>query len=114
MTKAELGKLGLGHLVGTPLLRAFMHGHFLHNRLYAKARALAEPFAYEAYRAERVAAKLDAERQSRIGLVHKLPKARIPLPKLKCHSVSLTAPAGRSASCPRRAFPAGISIHELL
>ena len=84
VTKAELGKLGLGHLVGTPLLRAYLHGYFLHNRLHAKARALAEPFAYEAYRAQRVAAKLDAERQSRIGLVRKLPKvpARPALPCL--------------------------------
>jgi ribosome biogenesis protein ENP2 len=76
VTKAELGKLGLGHLLGTPLLRAYMHGYFLHNRLYSKARALAQPFGYEAYRAQRVAAKLDAQRQSRIGLVRKLPKVR--------------------------------------
>lgn len=76
MTKAELGRLGLTHLQGTPLLRAFMHGYFLHNRLYNKARALAEPFAYEAYRQQRVASKLDDERQSRIGLVRKLPRVR--------------------------------------
>ncbi len=74
MTRAELDKLGLGHLVGTPLLRAFMHGFFLHNRLWNKARAIAQPFAYDDYRQQRIAAKLEAERKSRIGLVRKLPK----------------------------------------
>ena len=29
-------KLGLTHLVGTPLLRAYMHGFFVDNRLYSK------------------------------------------------------------------------------
>lgn len=69
-------KLGLTHLVGTPLLRAYMHGFFIDNRLYGKARAIADPFAYDAYRAKRVAAKLEEERRSRISLVKKLPKAR--------------------------------------
>jgi len=78
VTRAELDRVGLGHLVGTPLLRAFMHGFFLHNRLWHKALALAAPFAYDDYRAARVAAKLEAERQSRITVVRKLPKARAP------------------------------------
>jgi ribosome biogenesis protein ENP2 len=64
--------------MGTPLLRAYMHGFFLHNRLWAKARALAKPSAYETYRQQRVAAKVEAERRSRIGLIRKLPKARAP------------------------------------
>lgn len=67
-------KLGLTHLVGTPLLRAYMHGFFIDNRLYGKAKAIADPFAYDAYRAKRVAAKLEEERRSRISLVKKLPK----------------------------------------
>lgn len=76
MTRAELDRVGLGHLVGTPLLRAFMHGFFLHNRLWHKALALARPFEYEDYRAQRISAKLESERQSRITVVKKLPKAR--------------------------------------
>jgi hypothetical protein len=69
-------KLGLTHLVGTPLLRAYMHGFFIDNRLYGKAKAIVDPFAYEAYRAKRVAAKVDEERRSRISLIKKLPKVR--------------------------------------
>ena len=74
VTRAELDKLGIGHLMGTPLLRAYMHGFFLHNRLWNKARAIAEPFMYDSYRKERVTEKLEAERKSRIGLKRKLPK----------------------------------------
>lgn len=33
-----------------------------------------EPFAYEAYRAQRVAKKLEEERASRISIAKKLPK----------------------------------------
>lgn len=76
MTETDLHKLGLGHLLGTALLRAYMHGHFVDSRLYAKAVALAKPFAYEEYRQERIAAKVEEERQSRIAVVRKLPKVR--------------------------------------
>ena len=74
VTKAEVERLGMGHLMGTPLLRAYMHGFFMHARLWQKARAIAEPFAYEAWRAQRVAEKLDAQRKTRITRVQKLPK----------------------------------------
>lgn len=74
VTTADLDKLGLSHLVGTPLLRAHLHGYFLDNRLYKKARNLVQPFAYDAYRQQRIQQKLDAERQSRIGIVRKAPK----------------------------------------
>ena len=53
-----------------------MHGFFVDNRLYGKARAIADPAAYDAYRAERVARKVEEERRSRITLVNKLPKVR--------------------------------------
>ena len=46
----------------------------MHARLWQKARAIAEPFAYEAWRAQRVAEKLDAQRKTRITRVQKLPK----------------------------------------
>lgn len=37
-------------------------------------QAIAEPFAYDAYRAKRIEQKLEEERKSRISLVKKLPK----------------------------------------
>ena len=36
VTKADLSRLGLEHLLGSPLLRAYMHGFFVDARLYAK------------------------------------------------------------------------------
>lgn len=65
------------------MLRAYMHGFFVDNRLYRKAAALAEPFAYDTYRQQRIDAKLEAARESRISLVRKLPKVQTdsaPLP----------------------------------
>ena len=40
-------------------------------------QALAEPFAYETYRQQRIEAKLDAQREGRISLVRKLPKVSL-------------------------------------
>lgn len=53
-----------------------MHGFFVDNRLYEKAKVLTDPFAYETYRAQRIQKKIDEERKSRISLVRKLPKVR--------------------------------------
>lgn len=74
ITRADLNKLGLSHLLGTPLIRAYMHGYFVDNRLYQKAKSIADPFAYEAYRQKRIEEKLEEERRSRISIIKKLPK----------------------------------------
>jgi hypothetical protein len=74
VTRADLSRLGLDHLLGSPLLRAYMHGFFIDARLYSKAAAAAAPGGYEAWRAAKVAAKLDEERRSRISVARKLPK----------------------------------------
>ena len=63
--------------MGTPMLRAYMHGFFVDNRLYEKAKILTDPFAYETYRAQRIQKKIDEERKSRISIVRKLPKVCI-------------------------------------
>jgi ribosome biogenesis protein ENP2 len=68
VTRADLATLELDHLIGTSLVRAYMHGFFIDNRLYHKAKARVEPFAYDAYRAKRVEAKVEAARQSRISM----------------------------------------------
>jgi len=74
ITRTDLEKLGLTHLVGTPTLRAYMHGFFVDNRLYHKAKAIVDPFAYDTYRQKRIAQKMEEERKSRISLTKKLPK----------------------------------------
>lgn len=74
VTKEELDRLGLNHLVGTSMLRAYMHGFFMDVRLYHKAKSVADPFAYDSYRQERIKQKMEEERKTRIRVRRKLPK----------------------------------------
>ncbi|CAB4019938.1 Nucleolar 10, partial [Paramuricea clavata] len=73
VTKQDLASLGLSHLMGTNLLRAYMHGFFVDIRLYHKAKAIAEPFAYEEYRKNLIKKKIEEERENRV-VAKKLPK----------------------------------------
>jgi len=73
VTKQELESLGLSHLMGTNLLRAYMHGFFIDIRLYHKAKSIAEPFAFEEYRKKRIQDMIEGERSNRVRL-KKLPK----------------------------------------
>ena len=79
VTREELEKLGMTNLIGTKMLRAYMHGFFVDNRLYGKAKAIAEPFSYEDYRARKVEEKLAEERATRITVKKKLPKVNAAL-----------------------------------
>ncbi|XP_058839065.1 nucleolar protein 10-like [Topomyia yanbarensis] len=74
ITKQELADLGLNQLEGTNMLRAYMHGYFIDIRLYNKAKALADPFAFERYRKEKIAKQIELSRPSRLRLKSKLPK----------------------------------------
>ena len=67
LTMQQLESLNLGHLVGTTsLLRPYMHGYFVAQRLYEEAKLIADPFVWEEERAKRVKEKIDLERESRI------------------------------------------------
>jgi len=74
VTREELEQLGMTHLIGSKMLRAYMHGFFMDNRLYGKAKAIAEPFSYDDFKKKKIKEKLDAERQSRIAVKKKAPK----------------------------------------
>eukprot|EP00163_Fabomonas_tropica_P008529 TRINITY_DN18265_c0_g1_i1.p1 TRINITY_DN18265_c0_g1~~TRINITY_DN18265_c0_g1_i1.p1 ORF type:complete len:676 (-),score=182.89 TRINITY_DN18265_c0_g1_i1:108-2135(-) len=74
VTKSELQSLGLNHLVGTNLLRPYMHGFFMDMRLYTRTKAISEPFAYEQYRKERIQKKINEKRENRISIQRKIPK----------------------------------------
>ncbi|CAI5975740.1 unnamed protein product [Closterium sp. NIES-64] len=79
VTREELNALRLTELLGTNLLRPFMHGFFLHSRLYHKAKSIADPFAWDAYRQQKVKEKIEAQRASRISVQKKLPKVNAKL-----------------------------------
>lgn len=68
VTRQELESLGLTHLLGTQLLRAYMHGFFIDYRLYQKARAMIDPFSLEEYRKKKIGEKLDAARGNRVQI----------------------------------------------
>ena len=67
LTMQQLQVLNLSHLVGTTsLLRPYMHGYFVAQRLYEEAKLIADPYIWEEERAKRVKEKIDSERESRI------------------------------------------------
>ncbi|KAM6459783.1 nucleolar protein 10 isoform 1-T1 [Liasis olivaceus] len=73
VTRKDLENLGLSHLIGSPLLRAYMHGFFMDIRLYHKVKMMVNPFAYEEYRREKIRQKIEETRAQRVQL-KKLPK----------------------------------------
>ncbi|KAI8078938.1 WD40-repeat-containing domain protein [Gilbertella persicaria] len=81
ITRKELTALGLEHLLGTNVIKAYMHGFFVDLRLYEKARLIANPFAYDDYRERAVKEKIEKERGSRIRAVKQLPSVNKALAK---------------------------------
>ncbi|XP_044774417.1 nucleolar protein 10 isoform X3 [Neomonachus schauinslandi] len=73
VTKKDLENLGLTHLIGSPFLRAYMHGFFMDIRLYHKVKLMVNPFAYEEYRKDKIRQKIEETRTQRVQL-KKLPK----------------------------------------
>ncbi|KAK7203524.1 WD40-repeat-containing domain protein [Myxozyma melibiosi] len=72
VTKKELAALGLGHLLGTNVVRSYMHGYFIDIRLYEQAKLISNPFAYQEHREREIRKKIDKERESRIRTSSKL------------------------------------------
>jgi len=70
LTLKDLNTLGLSHLIGSDLLRAYIHGYFMDIRLYNQAKTVAEPFAFAEYRKKKLREKIDLKRE----------KSRVPLP----------------------------------
>jgi ribosome biogenesis protein ENP2 len=81
VTRQELEKLGVTKLIGTPYLRAYMHGFFMDIRLYTKLRALANPDEYKEWLKQKVKERIEKKREGRIS-AHKasaLPKVNAEL-----------------------------------
>ena len=67
LTMQQLQSLNLAHLVGTTsLLRPYMHGFFVAQRLYEEAKLIADPFVWEDERNKRIKDRIETERESRI------------------------------------------------
>ena len=102
VTREELDRLGMSHLIGTSVLRAYMHGFFVDNRLYGKAKAIAEPFSYEEYKAKKVEDKLAAERATRITVKKKAPKVNAAL-AARLETIHATDPKERGSGSRKNA-----------
>lgn len=74
VTMQELEDMGMEHLVGTNLLRAYMHGFFMDMKLYAKAKSVANPHTFEEYRRNKIKQRLADEKTNRVQLLNALPK----------------------------------------
>ena len=67
VSRDDLDKLGISNLIGTPMLRGYMHGFFIDIKLYNRVRAVANPFEYEEYQKKKLKERLDAKQASRIA-----------------------------------------------
>ncbi|CAH6722725.1 ribosome biogenesis protein Enp2p [[Candida] jaroonii] len=66
ITRDDVDKLSLGHLIGTNVMRSYMHGFFIDNELYDKVNLIANPNSYRDQREREIRAKIEKERESRI------------------------------------------------
>lgn len=73
VTRQELDDLGLEHLIGSNLLRAYMHGFFMDARLYTKVQSLARPYTLDRFIKDKVNAKLEEKRSKRVQIKSSLP-----------------------------------------
>ncbi|KAF8243085.1 WD40 repeat-like protein [Wilcoxina mikolae CBS 423.85] len=85
LTKPEMRQLNLDHLLasgkGSGVVRPYMHGYFVDQRLYDEARLIADPFEWERQKQKLVAAKIEKDRESRIRTSAKDKAARVKVNK---------------------------------
>lgn len=67
LTTTQLKTLNLDHLIGTTsLLRPYMHGYFVAQKLYEEAKLISNPDMWQEQRQKSIAEKINKERESRI------------------------------------------------
>ncbi|GMM38930.1 ribosome biosynthesis protein [Saccharomycopsis crataegensis] len=66
ITKEELKKLNIAHLVGTKVLRSYMHGYFISTELYDKVSLIANTMSYKDMRDREVRQQMAKQSESRI------------------------------------------------
>ena len=66
LTREQLQGLGAEKLIGTSVVKAYMHGFWMDRRVHAKLRDVAEPFLYEKYKQQRVAEEVEKTRPMRM------------------------------------------------
>ncbi|KAK0429323.1 hypothetical protein QR680_011319 [Steinernema hermaphroditum] len=64
LTKDQLEEIGLANLIGTSMVRAYMHGYFIDTRLYDRAKTFTQPFAFEKYKERKLRDLIEEERRT--------------------------------------------------
>lgn len=59
-------------IIGTNLLRAYMHGYFIDMRLYRKAKSIVEPLSLTRYKQNKIKETIDQQRTSRVQIQVKI------------------------------------------
>ncbi|KAM9887613.1 hypothetical protein OXX79_013501, partial [Metschnikowia pulcherrima] len=81
ITRDEVAKLNLSHLIGSNVLRSYMHGFFINTELYDKVNLIANPNSYRDQREREIRKKIEQERESRIRSTGAVTKAKIKVNK---------------------------------
>merc|ERR1719481_1957276 len=68
VTKEELNELGLEHLLGSPLLRAHLHGYFIDIRLYRKAASAKPANTLDNLKKEMIRKRIEEQRKGRVDI----------------------------------------------
>ena len=66
ITRDDVAKLNLSHLIGSKVLRSYMHGFFIDTELYDKVNLITNPNSYQDQREREIRKRIEEERESRI------------------------------------------------
>ncbi|GIX64459.1 nucleolar protein 10 [Babesia caballi] len=71
VTRQQLEEIKAAELIGTNMVKDYMHGYFIDREVYANLKSAATEFDYEDYRRKKIQEKIDAKRQMRLPLRQK-------------------------------------------
>lgn len=77
ITRDDVEKLNLSHLIGSNVMRSYMHGYFINTELYEKVNLIANPNSYQDQREREIRKKIEQERESRIRSTGAVTKTKI-------------------------------------
>jgi ribosome biogenesis protein ENP2 len=82
-------------LIGTPALKAYMHGYFMELKGYQKLLSAVNPFAYEKFKKEQIQNRIKEQTEKRINV--KAPTAKVNFDYVKELESKATDAKGKSA-----------------
>ncbi|UKK02544.2 hypothetical protein MACK_002637 [Theileria orientalis] len=88
VTKEQLEELSASELIGTNMVKDYMHGFFIISKLHKKLKALSSDLSYEEYKKKKTQERIEAKRQMRVPIRQKPVKVNVELAeKLQAASI---------------------------